>query len=137
MPIRNKLELTNTSWREDENLFKQQLGFFPVLPLYAILLAVVLWKHEPWADEAQAWLIARDCSGVELLFQRLRYEGHPGLWYLILMIPSKILPYYPTIQVISFSIAATGIFVFWRTSPFLPILKPLFPSPTSSFINTR
>ena len=82
MPIRNKLELTNTSWREDENLFKQQLGFFPVLPLYAILLAVVLWKHEPWADEAQAWLIARDCSGVELLFQRLRYEGHPGLWYL-------------------------------------------------------
>jgi len=89
--------------------------------------AVVLWKHEPWADEAQAWLIARDCSGVELLFQRLRYEGPPGLWYLILMVPSKILPYYPTIQVISFSIAVAGIFVFWRTSPFPPILKTLFP----------
>ncbi|MDP7279673.1 MAG: hypothetical protein QGG39_07290 [Candidatus Poribacteria bacterium] len=127
MTIRNKLELTNTSWREGQNLFKQRLGFFPVLPLYAILLAVVLWKHEPWADEAQAWLIARDCSGVELLFQRLRYEGHPGLWYLILMVPSKILPYYPTIQVISFSIAVAGIFVFWRTSPFPPILKTLFP----------
>ena len=98
-----------------------------IVGIYVILGILVLRKHEPWADEAQAWLIARDSGLFELLFQRLRYEGHPGLWYLILMIPSRIFPYYPTIQVICFSIAVTSVYVFVRTSPFPTILKILFP----------
>lgn len=51
------------------------------------LAAWLLWvgaHHEPWVDEAQAWLLARDCSLSELLTVRLRYEGSPGLWHLIL-----------------------------------------------------
>ena len=98
-----------------------------IVGIYVVLGVLVLRKHEPWADEAQAWLIARDSGLFELLFQRLRYEGHPGLWYLILMIPSRIFPYYPTIQVICFFIAAAGVYVFVRTSPFPTILKILFP----------
>ncbi len=98
-----------------------------ILGTYVVLFVLVLRKHEPWADEAQAWLIARDSGLFELLFQRLRYEGHPGLWYLILMIPSRIFPYYPTIQVMCFLIAVAGVYVFVRTSPFPIILKILFP----------
>jgi len=98
-----------------------------IVGIYVVLGVLVLRKHEPWADEAQAWLIARDSGLFELLFQRLRYEGHPGLWYLILMIPSRIFPYYPTIQVICFFIATAGVYVFVRTSPFPTILKILFP----------
>ena len=98
-----------------------------IVGIYVVLGVLVLRKHEPWADEAQAWLIARDSGLFELLFQRLRYEGHPGLWYLILMIPSRIFPYYPTIQVICFFIATAGVYVFVRTSSFPTILKILFP----------
>ena len=98
-----------------------------IVGTYVVLFVLVLRKHEPWADEAQAWLIARDSGLFELLFQRLRYEGHPGLWYLILMIPSRIFPYYPTIQVMCFLIAVAGVYVFVRTSPFPIILKILFP----------
>ena len=30
--------------------------------LFAILTFFIGLHHEPWADEAQAWLIARDCT---------------------------------------------------------------------------
>jgi hypothetical protein len=49
--------------------------------------AVVLWTlryHEKWADEAQAWLIARDLDLRTMWFHELRYEGSPGLWHTLL-----------------------------------------------------
>ncbi|HVG22996.1 MAG TPA: hypothetical protein VND45_02480 [Thermoanaerobaculia bacterium] len=50
--------------------------------------------HEPWWDEAQAWLVARDAPLPDLLLHEVRYEGHPPLWYLLLAIPAKLgLPY--------------------------------------------
>ncbi len=55
--------------------------------MLAILAGLVLYtasKHEPWADEAQAWLLARDFSWFRLLVSELRYEGHPAIWFTIL-----------------------------------------------------
>ncbi len=58
--------------------------------LYALLgiyILLVFWgvsNHEQWRDEAQAWLIVRDTSFTELL-SILRTEGHPPLWYLLIM----------------------------------------------------
>ena len=43
-----------------------------IVGIYVVLGVLVLRKHEPWADEAQAWLIARDSGLFELLFQRVR-----------------------------------------------------------------
>ena len=57
------------------------------LIIYVIALLYIIPKHEPWEDEAQAWLLARDSGLVELLFKNIGYEGHPGLWHVILMIP--------------------------------------------------
>ena len=42
--------------------------------------------HEPWADEAHSWLVARDSGWLRIIFSELRMEGHPGLWYTILWI---------------------------------------------------
>jgi hypothetical protein len=47
--------------------------------------------HEKWADEAQAWLIARDLSLWRIFSYELRYEGSPGLWHLILWIAQHAL----------------------------------------------
>ena len=38
--------------------------------------------HEPWADEAQSWLIARDNDLVGI-FKAVRYEGTLPTWHLI------------------------------------------------------
>ena len=55
--------------------------------------AVVLWTlqyHEKWADEAQAWLIARDLDLGTIWFHELRYEGSPGLWHTILWVAQHV-----------------------------------------------
>jgi hypothetical protein len=62
----------------------------------AVFTVLVVWvslHHEPWRDEADAWLAARDMSPVEL-FHWLGGAGTPGLWYLLLMPLAKLgLPY--------------------------------------------
>ena len=53
---------------------------------FTLMVVLVVHHHEPWFDEAQAWLIARDNSPFEILFRRMRYEGSPGLWHLLLWV---------------------------------------------------
>ena len=56
---------------------------------YMAVVVVVMCFHEPWFDEAQSWLIARDSSFADLLTLRPHYEGHPPLWTLLLSITAK------------------------------------------------
>ena len=51
--------------------------------VYAAVTLVLVLRHEPWADELQAWLIARDCTMPEI-FKMMRWEGHFVPWYLML-----------------------------------------------------
>jgi hypothetical protein len=57
---------------------------------FALLLGLTISRHEMWSDEMQAFLIARDSNSLAALFHNLRYEGHPALWHLLLMIPAHI-----------------------------------------------
>ena len=57
---------------------------YAVLLIYISLVVIIALKHEPWFDEAQAWLIARDSNLIDLFVTYLRYEGNPGLWHLLL-----------------------------------------------------
>src|ERR1700758_2748549 len=61
-----------------------------VLLAYACVTLWVMRYHEKWADEAQAWLIARDLDLRTIWFHELRYEGSPGLWHTILWIAQHI-----------------------------------------------
>ena len=54
-----------------------------VFLLYAAATFLITLRHEPWADELQAWLIARDCTVPEI-FHAMRWEGHFVPWYLML-----------------------------------------------------
>ena len=54
-----------------------------LLAVYAAVTFVLTLRHEPWADELQAWLIARDCT-VPQIFRMMRWEGHFVPWYLML-----------------------------------------------------
>jgi len=104
--------------------FGQKYLLSLVFLAYVGLLALTISHHEPWADEAQAWLIARDVGVVELFAHVLRYEGTPGLWHLILMAPAKAgLPYW-SLGVISGVIAAAGVSILltYCKVPLLPRL---------------
>src|SRR5215471_13552564 len=54
------------------------------LAAYAGLVAFTILHHEPWSDEAQAWQVARSLPVTEIFRTYIRYEGHPGLWHLLL-----------------------------------------------------
>jgi hypothetical protein len=98
-----------------------------IFAVYLVLLAAVVARHEPWMDEAQAWLLAKDASLTELFVTYLRYEGSPGLWHLILSIPAKLnFPYF-TINVLAAIFSALAVWLFLRYSPFPPLVKILFP----------
>jgi len=91
-----------------------------------VLLAyscVVLWTlqyHEKWADEAQAWLIARDLDLKTIWFHELRYEGSPGLWHTILWVAQHVFHAgYGALGYIgaAFAIAGTAVLLFLAPFP--------------------
>jgi len=78
--------------------------------VYAALLIVMYIFHEPWLDEAQSWLIARDASFHDMLFVLPKYEGHVPLWWFILSVPAKLgVPYEPGLKSINFIFAIATI----------------------------
>jgi hypothetical protein len=86
-------------------------------------VCVVFWTiryHEKWADEAQAWLIARDLDLRTIWFHELRYEGSPGLWHTILWVAQHIFHAgYGAIGYIglTFAIAGTAVLLFFAPFP--------------------
>src|SRR5919204_6968869 len=98
-----------------------------VLLVVAGLLGAMLFYHEPWFDEAQAWLIARDASLVDLIARVLRYEGSPGLWHLVLIPPAKLHFPYVTLNILSALFALAGSALFLRFAPFPWPVKLLYP----------
>jgi hypothetical protein len=95
--------------------------------VYCIILLLTVPRHEPWFDEAQAWLLARDASYLELIGHYLRYEGSPGLWHTILAVPAKMGAQYLVLNYVSAAIATMGIGLFLFFSPFPALLKVAFP----------
>jgi hypothetical protein len=98
------------------------------LLLYASALIVIMYYHEPWFDEAQAWLIARDATIKELFSSITHYEGHPPFWFLILMPFAKLgVPFEIGIKSVNFIIVtlAMGIFIF--KAPFNRFIRCTIP----------
>ena len=54
-----------------------------VLMFYMLVSLILVFFHEPWEDELQAWCIARDLS-IPGIFHQMRYEGHFVIWFFLL-----------------------------------------------------
>ena len=76
-----------------------------VIIAFNILLAL---RHESWRDEAQAWLMAKNLSFTKL-FGELSYEGHPCLWFLVLMPFAKLGLPYVTVKAVSTALIAVTL----------------------------
>jgi hypothetical protein len=106
---------TGTNW--------WRIADFGVLGLWIAITGFTLSYHEKWADEAQAWLIARDLSLWRIFSYELRYEGSPGLWHLILWIAQHVFraPYAALGPIgLGFTTAGVAFLIF-----FAPFPRPL------------
>jgi len=96
-----------------------------IFTIYLTLTFILIFLHEAWRDEAQAWLISRDLNFIEIC-EQMRYEGHFLLWYLILMPFAKLGFPYITTNIISWIITSIAVWLMLKKAPFKAYKKVLF-----------
>ncbi len=101
-----------------------RIGDFGILGLWIVIVSFTIQYHEKWADEAQAWLIARDLDLRTIWFHELRYEGSPGLWHTILWIAQHVFhAKYGAISYIGMAGATAGVALLIFKAPFPRIVR--------------
>lgn len=89
---------------------------------YVIFNGILLMRHELWRDEANVWLMARELSPLQL-FREIKYQGHPCLWYLLVMPFAKLGLPFRSIGILSLSVMAVTAGLFLWKAPFYPLVK--------------
>lgn len=96
------------------------------IAIFALLSLLMVVNHEPWRDEAQAWLIVRDSPSFFSVVQQMGREGTPGLWFYIAYPLAKSgLPYF-SMQIVNFLFLLCTVIIFTRYAPFSRLQKILF-----------
>lgn len=97
-----------------------------LIAIYAVAVGFTVLHHEPWADEAQAWLIARDLPFGRMLSQ-LHYEGTPGLWHSLLWALSHSGLPYGSMAWASWLAAVAACWFLLTYAPFPLLIRALIP----------
>ncbi len=113
-----------TSWLKNDN--DNRRFAFALTSLYFLVGCFSISMHEPWRDELQAWLIARDSTSVADLFSHLKYEGQPAVWHLCLMGISRVWDNPFGMQLFHLLLATGTTFLVALCSPFSRLQKCLF-----------
>lgn len=98
-----------------------------VAVVYSLVVFTTAHAHEPWADEAQSWLIARDASMPEIWTKLLRLEGSPGLWHSLLHVLISFGLPYSRLNYISAALGLASALVLFYASPFPLVIRALLP----------
>lgn len=98
---------------------------YVIFIIIIVVTAFINIKHEIWRDEAQAWLIARDCKNISDFLYIMHHEGSPYLWHIILMPFAKsVFPIF-TIKIIIFLFSAASTYLILFKSSFNYVHKIL------------
>ena len=99
-----------------------------VTVIVSLLAVIGLYCHEPWFDEAQAYLLARDTSWHDVLMRWTHYEGHPPMWHFLLKIAISLgLSFEAAIKSVNFIFVEAVILLIQFRSPFSRITKTIIP----------
>ena len=96
-----------------------------ILSLYALLTLVLTLRHEPWRDEADSWLVARDLPLRELI-DWTRSIGTPALWHILVAPLARTGMPYASQALLHWTIAVAAAAVFIYRAPFPVTTKGLF-----------
>ena len=113
----------------DNTKKKSSMGFgFGMTILLTVIGIIGLVFHEPWYEEAQPYLVARDASWYEVIFSITHYEGHPPLWHMLIKLVSMLgLSYEFTVKAVQFIFFEAMIIMLEIRSPFSKVTKALLP----------
>ncbi len=106
---------------------KNNIVFTNLLVLIFFCLGLIgILNHAMWRDELNVWLIARDSTSLFDLFGNIKYEGHPGLWYICLYVLNQFSSNPVLMQIFHLLLATGLVYLFVRCSPFTQLQKILF-----------
>jgi hypothetical protein len=88
------------------------------MAIYTCLIVLGGSAHEPWFDEAQAWLIAQGADPWTIVTRLVRYEGTPALWHLLLWLCQSLGVGYGALWLISGALACAAAWLVLYKSPF-------------------
>jgi hypothetical protein len=109
------------------HLLNRNSGFVILLVLTFLCVGFInILNHEMWRDELQAWLSAINSSSIASLFDNIKYDGHPGLWNIILYFLSRFTDQPIIMQLFHLIIATATTYFFVNYSPFTKLQKILF-----------
>ena len=113
----------------DNTKKKGSLAFGLVMTLILTAIGVIgLVFHEPWYEEAQPYLVARDASWYEVIFVIPHYEGHPPLWHMLIKLASiPDLSFELTVKAVQFIFFEAMILMLELRSPFGKVTNALVP----------
>jgi len=98
-------------------------GNWALLAVYVAATVAVAVHHEPWRDEAQPWLMARDAPDARALLSYMGYEGTPGLWFVLLRLLHLAHLPYASMFVLHLLLALAGVCLLLFASPFTIVEK--------------
>jgi hypothetical protein len=93
---------------------------YSTLAVFFVLTAVTVRLHEPWSDEANSWLLARDATLFDLWSRLMHYEGTPGLWQSLLHVLMRAGLPYSGLNIFSGALGCAAAWLFVRKAP-LPL----------------
>lgn len=85
--------------------------------IYSIITLNTVLHHEVWADEAQVWQICTHLSIKDLLIH-LKNEGHPALFYLMIMPFAKLFSDIIYMKLLCWLFMCFSVFLLLYYSPF-------------------
>jgi len=94
---------------------------------YVLVMALMVPRHEPWADEAQSWLLSRDASLLQLWGRLLHYEGTPGLWQTLLHALIRLGLPYSALGFVSALLGLAAVVLLLRCAPLPLFIRILLP----------
>lgn len=97
-----------------------------VFLLYFAAIVYAASNHEMGRDEIRALSISSQSQSIVDLFSRLRNEGHPALWYLLLYGMYNVFGSSYILPVLSIGIATAAVLIFLLKAPFPLWQKGLF-----------
>ena len=83
--------------------------------------------HEPWADEAQSWLISRDNTYFDMITKYLKYEGHPALFYFLLRFLHQLQLPYNFLFLVPMCATGIGVYLLLFKTKLPDLIKCIFP----------
>jgi hypothetical protein len=106
---------------------RKRLAEYCAFAVFAVLTAFTAYYHEPWADEANSWLLGRDASLWKLWIHLMHYEGTPAVWQTLLHVLIRLRFPYAGLNFFTGLLGCGAAWMFMRRAPFPTAIRLAMP----------